>query len=208
MRLLSLLLDVIFPLGRDALIVRNLTEVEVLRHMQPEPRMFDGIEAVALLPYRTREIGALIREAKFKSNARAYELLAEVLQEYVTDYASDRAVYEERTMVLVPIPLSKKRYRERGYNQVEEVLKRVDIPSLQSMPYVLKRVRDTKAQTTLSRQARLKNTAGAFVASSIDPQYLYIVVDDVMTTGATLTDAARALKEAGAQHFIAVTLAH
>jgi len=208
MRFLSLLLDIIFPLGRDALIVRSLTEIEVLRHMQPEPRMFDGIEAVALLPYRTREIGALIREAKFKSNAHAYDLLAEVLHEYLADYLADRNVYEERTTVLVPIPLSKKRYRERGYNQVEEVVKRVDLPSIEIQPYLLKRTRDTKAQTSLSRQERLRNTTDAFVSAPLNPQYLYIVVDDVSTTGATLTDAVRALQGAGAKHLIAITLTH
>ena len=207
MRFFALLLDFIFPPRRDTLLVRDLSEDEVLRHLAPTPISILGHEGALLTPYRARAIGALVREAKFKGNATAQQLLALVLSEYLRDYLADRGVYEERAAVLIPIPLSKKRFRARGYNQVEEVLKRVhmDIPL---MPRALRRVRDTQPQTRLSKKERLKNLDGAFLASPLNPRYLYIVVDDVATTGATLTEAAHALQIGGARHIVPIALSH
>lgn len=200
---MSRILDVIFPPRRDSLIVRSLTEEHISIELAPT----DLSGAVALLPYRKKEICALIREAKFGSNERAWRVLACVLEEYLLEYLGDRLAYEERTVFLVPVPLSKKRYRERGYNQVEEVLKRVKIEGA-SLAKVVKRTRNTKKQTSLSRRDRLKNIEGAFTADRVDPAALYVVVDDVYTTGATLSEAVRTLKEAGARHVHAVALSH
>lgn len=165
-------------------------------------------DTISILPYRTKEVGALVREAKFKGSAQAWELLACALSEFLNEYLGDRHGYEARTAVLVPVPLSRKRFRERGYNQAEEVLKRTKVPGAEVLPRVLRRTRDTKAQTSLSGSARRENLVGAFSATIPDAAYLYIVVDDVMTTGSTLKDAVRALKEAGARHVLAVSLSH
>ena len=207
MRLLTFLFDLIFPVRRDEEVVRALDEAGVLALLSPTPIEVSECAGVALMPYRRKEVGALIREAKFKSNGTAYTLLAAALQEFLTDYLSDRYAYEPRTTVLVPIPLSKKRFRERGYNQVEEVLKRMTL-DVERAPHLLKRTRDTKTQTQLSKGARAENLAGAFVANEADEAVLYIIVDDVFTTGATLSDAVRALKEAGAKHLLPVALSH
>ncbi|HYE23488.1 MAG TPA: hypothetical protein VEA92_03555 [Candidatus Paceibacterota bacterium] len=204
MFMIQQILDIIFPPKRDALVVRTLSVDDILEHLYPTN--VNG--AIALLPYRVRAIGALVREAKFNGSVRAWELLAVTLSEYLLEYLGDQHAYEERVVVLVPIPLSKKRYRERGYNQVEEVLKRVSVPDVRTMPRALKRVRHTKAQTSLTKRSRMENLAGAFYAEAADPTYLYMVIDDVTTTGATLHDAVRALTETGALHVHAVALSH
>lgn len=205
MQVLERFLDFIFPVGRDALLVRTLNEDDVLTHLNPSPITLEGCPGAALLPYRERSVGALVREAKFKGNRKAHALLACALQEYLNEFLFDRQEYEERSTVLVPIPLSKKRYRERGYNQVQEVLSFVSLPLA---PRALRRVRDTKAQTSLRKEGRKKNVEHAFIASDIDPTYLYIVIDDVLTTGATLSEAVRALKSAGARHIVPIALTH
>lgn len=203
MPFLSRLLDILFPPKRDALIIRTVHEERLLALLSPAT-----LEAgTALLPYRTKEVGALIREAKFSGSERAWELLAAMLREYLLEYLGDRMMYEERIAVLVPVPLSKKRYRERGYNQVEEVLKRVRLDGV-TLAKVLRRTRDTKKQTSLSRTERLRNLNDAFTAERIDPALLYIVVDDVYTTGATLGEAERALRAGGGRHVHAVSLSH
>lgn len=107
---------------------------------------------------------------------------------------------------LVPIPLAAKRQRARGYNQAERLA--LSLGALTGHPVLLDRLerrRETPSQTRLTPEARLVNLAGAFEAvHSERPAWL---VDDVFTTGATLTSAALALLDAGAPAVGAVTFA-
>jgi ComF family protein len=100
----------------------------------------------------------------------------------------------------VPVPLSARRLSERGFNQALQ-LARALAPG-RARGHVLLRVRDTPAQSTLDRAARLANLRGAF---AVDPLQVAAVrgrsvalVDDVMTSGASLEEAARQLRAAGA----------
>ncbi|MGF2530351.1 ComF family protein, partial [Ralstonia pseudosolanacearum] len=103
--------------------------------------------------------------------------------------------------LLLPVPLSMPRLRTRGYNQAWEVARRLG-PQLgiAAIPDGLRRLRDSPAQSTLDRDERLANLQGAFDVP--DPACItgrHIgVVDDVMTTGATLSEIATQLKRAGA----------
>jgi ComF family protein len=111
---------------------------------------------------------------------------------------------------LIPVPLHKSRYRERGFNQseiiAEEISKATGLPFLKDM---LKRKKNTKDQTNLSPQEREKNVRGAFVVT--EPEMIngkkIILVDDVITTGATLSECARMLKQAGAEKILGMTIA-
>ena len=109
--------------------------------------------------------------------------------------------------VLVPIPLSQKRLRARGYNQAAVLASALaQATGLTAGHDVLQRVRDTTTQTALAPEARAANVAGAFMASAL-VQGTFVLVDDVCTTGATLAEAAAALREAGADRVDAVTFA-
>lgn len=107
---------------------------------------------------------------------------------------------------LVPVPLARKRMRSRGYNQAERLAEALG--TITGLPVAVDRLsrnRETPTQTRLTPEARLANLADAFVARpSRRPAWL---VDDVFTTGATLTSAARALLDAGAPQVGAVTFA-
>ncbi|HET8900040.1 MAG TPA: hypothetical protein VFN09_14830 [Rhodanobacteraceae bacterium] len=105
----------------------------------------------------------------------------------------------ERPTRLIPIPLHTTRLRQRGYNQALELARPVAAAfGLQLDPRSLLRTRATTAQTTLDRAARLRNLRGAFVvrAGTTLPSHVALL-DDVMTTGATLAAATRALRLAG-----------
>jgi len=109
--------------------------------------------------------------------------------------------------LLVPIPLSGRRRRTRGYNQSEHLAKALArLTGLAVDAGCLQRVRESGSQTALSPQARRANVAGAFAASPAAGDRL-ILVDDVFTTGATLVAASEALKSAGARAVVAVTFA-
>ena len=111
--------------------------------------------------------------------------------------------------VLIPIPLGKRRLRERGYNQVAMIAKPLSIRlGLDYYPKALVRARETRSQVGLSAIERQENVRGAFVADRKKISGSSIVLmDDVSTTGATLSSAADALYASGARKVYAITVA-
>lgn len=110
-------------------------------------------------------------------------------------------------VVLVPIPLSRKRLRKRGYNQAAVLATALGAVTGAAVDVnLLQRARDTPTQTALTPEARAANVMGAFMAPGL-AQGRFVLVDDVCTTGATLGSAATALREAGAAQVEAVTFA-
>lgn len=101
--------------------------------------------------------------------------------------------------LLVPMPLHPQRHRRRGYNQSEEI-GRIVARNLRCewRPQGLRRAKATLAQSTLSRIERTRNVRDAFWAHPAMAGLRVVVIDDVMTTGATLDAASRALLRAGA----------
>jgi len=113
--------------------------------------------------------------------------------------------------LLVPIPVSRRRFRRRGYNQAAVMARELGRAWKRPVAEnLLRRSRDATSQTTLTPEARLANVAGAFAlaaepgAGRCGP---VILVDDVLTTGATLDAAARVLADAGWDEVRAVTFA-
>jgi ComF family protein len=111
--------------------------------------------------------------------------------------------------LLVPVPLHTVKLRERGYNQSAFLCKGIaettDIPIAAS----LKRTRYTRSQTKLSREERQENVAGAFEVRKdvLFEQKTLILIDDVITTGATTVECARALRNYGAEKILATAIA-
>jgi ComF family protein len=120
---------------------------------------------------------------------------------------------------LIPIPLSARRERRRGYNQSLSLARALGQQwQLPVLAQLLVRARDTATQTALTPAARLANVAGAFQVKNEECRMLspshsalislhssLVLVDDVFTTGATLAEAARALEHAGFTTISAVT---
>ena len=110
---------------------------------------------------------------------------------------------------VLPIPLSAQRLSERGYNQA--LLLARQLSPQKTDAGLLLRTRHTLAQRTLPRAERLSNLAGAFAVDPLRTHQIrgkrIVLIDDVMTSGASLHTAAQALRQAGAAHICALVLA-
>lgn len=204
-RLLASLLDILLP--RKERVVR--IEKYTIDDLKVSPQEHDacGKRITTLMSYRTRAVDDLIRALKYDRAPHAATLLAEVLAEYLREEIASIKSFSSKPIVLIPVPLHISRTRERGFNQVEAVQNMLPKEFLDGTlshleTRALVRWRETSQQTRLSRSNRLKNVEGAFALQR--PELLEnahtILIDDVTTTGATLSEAAQPLQEAHIPH--------
>ena len=146
-----------------------------------------------------------IHQFKFNSKLHYGKLLANLFTEYI----QQRKI--QLPDVLVPVPLYKKRIRERGFNQALEIARIVNKSMGVDIRYRdIKRIRDTKTQMELPAKQRQSNVKNAF--EIINSKYSFknmrvAVLDDVMTTGNTVNEVAKCLKTAGAKQIDAWCIA-
>jgi len=138
------------------------------------------------------------------------------LQSQLIDLLSEGIIQKEefvslldKSSIFVPIPLYPSKFRKRGYNQsvllAQGLAKRLNLPVIDC----LTRVRNTKTQVGLTKEERQKNIADAFALKfPIDNSLQVFLVDDVVTSGSTMKEAAKILKKAGVKKVWGVTLAH
>ncbi len=140
-------------------------------------------------------VDRLVQAFKFNRQLAAGRVLSHLMCEYM---GSEGFTFPD---MLIPVPLHNVRMRQRGFNQACELgtyIGRVfGIPLLIT---ALRRHRNTQAQSGLSRKQRRQNVRGAFYwHGAIKPARHVALIDDVMTTGTTVTECARVLKKAGAK---------
>ena len=160
----------------------------------------------AATEYSHPAVRELLRALKFSSARRAAEPLGELLSRYALELGLEKEVD-----CIVPVPLGSRRERARGFNQArllaEALAARLGKPLLET----LVRARETAAQTkTPDSHARRGNVKGCFAVGR-DAMTLggrrILLVDDVRTSGATLDEAVKALKAAGARRITAIVVA-
>lgn len=201
MKIVNSVLAFLFPPRATEQIVANLTEEELREAYAP--KTYDG--CIALTSYRDPRIRACIHEIKFHNNERAAYLLGSLLGMWIHKYV-------ENGTHVIPIPLSKKRLRTRGYNQVARI---VDYAityhdGLTLSPSLVLRTRTTTPQTELPKEKRLQNMENAFMCpphATLEGMSL-LLVDDVYTTGATMKSAREALLAHNPRAVTCVTIAH
>jgi len=135
------------------------------------------------------------------------EMLAQRLQNDLVNEIQQAAPFEA---ILVPVPLHRRRGRERGFNQSILLAQALaEVWKMKILPRALERIRFTQQQATLTAPERQKNVEGAFAPSpKADLQrHTIFLVDDVFTTGATMNACAVALKSAGVARVVGLVLA-
>jgi ComF family protein len=158
-----------------------------------EPPAFDA--TIALADYRA-PLAHLAVELKFHARLAVARDLA---GRFVLPTHACGGQTEPRIDVIIPVPLSAKRLAERGYNQAWEIAKPLARRlGIRADAKAAARTMDTPPQAKLDAEARHRNVRTAFTASASVRGLHLAVVDDVMTSGATLDALARTLKRAGA----------
>ncbi len=157
------------------------------------PPDYDRARAVARFDGLMRD---LVHDLKFNDTHDARRLFGRWLSEAGRDVIADAEV-------IVPIPLARWRLLTRRFNQAQLLAREVGRHTgLPVAPLALIRTRTTASQVGLSRAERTRNVAGAFTVTARAKPLIsgksVLLIDDVITTGATLSAAARALKKAGA----------
>ena len=110
--------------------------------------------------------------------------------------------------IVTPVPLHPSRFRERGYNQAEILARKIASLSDLDIVHTLRRVRYTNQQAKYNRDQRIENVKDAFeLVKGLDLRGKNIaIVDDVQTTGSTMNECAKQLRNVGAQEILALTI--
>lgn len=156
-------------------------------------------------------LGPLIRALKYQKIDPLGPVLGGALAAALNAHAAAPGSVQahDRPVRIVPVPLHPKRRRERGFNQSLLIARGyARALGLERPCELLRRVRPTITQTHLDRAARQQNVLGAFAVLRPCAGEAMVLVDDVVTTGATLAAAAQALRCAGADPLGAVAVAH
>jgi len=169
-----------------------------------------------LYDYQCPKIKKIIHLLKYQKRRTIARTFVEILYLRILEELADLKLLENfNDPILIPIPLTKKRLRERGFNQAlllaQQLIKKDNEKNFKLEKDVLIKIKNTKPQASIeSRNERLKNIIGCFLVKN--PKKVkgknIILIDDVFTTGATLSEAKKVLKKAGAKKIIAFVLAH
>jgi len=166
-----------------------------------------GICGLCTVPYdrawhlgeRTAVIRRLVDAYKFENVYDAHTILADLLAVRLGTLPS--------STILVPIPTIGTHIRQRGYDHTLLLAKRLAKRQNVSVSPLLKRQQNTM-QRGASKQKRVEQAKKAYIVNEkLDKTKDYLIIDDILTTGATIFSAAKALKDAGAQHVWAAVIA-
>lgn len=211
---LHILFDFLFPIccygcQKSGVILCNACSSRIPRASFDD---FEKKQIYAVFDYRDKTIKRLLWALKYKGGRTVAHIIAEKMYDELFEELGEHEVFENFTNpLIIPIPLSKKRMRERGFNQAELIAKEFSVCSqIDIDSHVLIKTKNTPPQTSLKKAARLKNLIGCFSIQNQDSirERNIILIDDITTTGATLREAQKTLIESGARKVIGFVIAH
>lgn len=166
----------------------------------------DGLSGIiSSIAYDSKAAKELVHNLKYMSIKDIAQLLGEFMVQRVR---ASKLILDG--FVVVPVPSHKKRQSARGYNQAELLARYLCFRTGLSGGSVLDKIRETKPQVSFGRELRLKNIEGSIFC--VDAEFILdkkvLLVDDISTTGATLSECAKILKQNGAKEVWALVVAH
>lgn len=210
---LTNIFDFILPPRTDFAIVQKL-DWEKINNL-PRAENVSGMSWVyPLFQYKDNRVRAIVWELKYKENTFPLEHIGKLIYEHIVALISDIVIFNnDAQFLLIPIPMTGQGRVERGYNQSELIAKSIlqnDLArTLLYAPQWFEKIKETPKQSrSENKEARMKNLVDCFSADERVGGKYVILVDDVVTTGSTLSEARTTLLSAGARDVFAFTIAH
>ncbi len=210
------LLDLIFPKEDSVIFLEKLAENDSMREL-PECSEELPKNHFAIFSYKNRYVRNLIWEIKYRRNQKLIDAVAKLLYEEILEHLGDKDLFYSPETILIPIPISKNRLKDRGFNQTELIVKAIErLDTQKELLYgnkILQKSTDTISQTkTKNKKDRMKNIVGSFSLNEIEKTKIedknIIIIDDVITTGATMMEAMRIIKSLGTKNIFCIAIAH
>ncbi|OGD68809.1 hypothetical protein A3I18_01535 [Candidatus Campbellbacteria bacterium RIFCSPLOWO2_02_FULL_35_11] len=207
------LLDILFPRNAIQKELDNISTEEFLKRANKTSHADKNI--ITIFDYKNKLIREAIWSLKFRRNTRLAKIFAQIIYDEIMEDLSDMETFENfKNPILVPMPISAKRRRERGFNQCELIAN--ELTNLNSEMFVLNKkslikIKDTPPQSRMkNKKDRLENLKDCFAVRNKEliKGKNIILLDDVTTTGTTLKEARKVLRRHGAKKIICVTVAH
>lgn len=207
--------EFLFPRSPQVIALEALSPEELQAIL---PQNYEELEenTFALFDYRHPLTRNVVWEIKYKGNRSLSEKVAVLLYDTILAELEERNAFEKfGKILLIPSPISDKRRFERGWNQAELLawaVKALDHSGrLKYCPGQLVKRTHTESQShTATKKERLSNLKNSMLVQSPEAvrDCCVVLVDDVVTTGATFAEARRALKEAGARKILCFAISH
>jgi len=182
-----------------------------LRELLPKSPLYMK-DIFVLFDYQNKIVQFIVKSIKYKNNVSLRKRLSVYLYEEILDITSDIGLFEGTPPILVPMPMSKAEKRKRGFNQCEELakeIKKIGGENIEVSYNTLKKIKETERQTVLSKEERFKNVKNSMTANlGLYNNRTFIVLDDIYTTGASFSEARRALLLSGARRVVGIFIAH
>ncbi len=206
----NILIDFVFPPRDEELKIRSISPEEFFKKYPKSGKTeFPFIESI--FTYKDPIVRELIWQIKYKKNDHAVKIAGFALYNELIKITQN----VKSDVLLLPIPISNKRRKERGYNQCEIIINeilRLDSYSnrFETNFSLIKRMKHIEKQTFMKRNERLKNIENIFEVTNnnLNKNTKIIIIDDVSTTGSTLNEARETLLQAGFADVQALTIAH
>lgn len=194
------ILEILFPRS-DKCITCGKDDIEGICNKCRNKIAYSYDEEEMSIGYYGGPLKQLILNLKCKGDFESGDVLVQLAKERIKDISKD--------YYITYIPISNNSLKIRGFNQCEYIAKELGFYCNLEVVNTLKRVKEVKTQKTLRKEERLENLKGAFavIDKSLVTGKSFILIDDVITTGATINEAIRVLKECNAKEIKILTLA-
>jgi ComF family protein len=216
MRILNTLIEFIFPDSKEERHARLVSVDELVRKAKRArtDSVTSNLGSTSVFSYKDTTVRQMIWLLKYRRDKKVAERFGAVLAEHLLEELSDRVLFGGvGQTTVIPIPLSNKRQHERGFNQSELIAKELvkRIPELSLLTDVLIKTVDSEHQAQArSKRARIENVTNSFALKNVATikNKDVILIDDVITTGATMAEAKKTLYAGGARSVFPVSVAH
>lgn len=196
------ILDIVYPMEEKCIICRTDGFIGLCPYCKSKINRATIENGNLSYGFYGGTLKTLILKFKYESDFTAGYLLSKLLVEMI----KENEIYAD---VICYVPMTKKSEKKRGFNQCEVIARHMGYHINVPVSDCIKKIKNTKEQKTLTKEERVKSIKGAFKVSRIKDikNKNVILIDDVMTTGATINECKDVLKKSGVNKITVLTIA-